>query len=72
MISGYGTSQQRSAPKKILAASPIPPSCWLLRDAGPQQHPWHSRAGGAFVLAALIVLILGEETKGKMLEAISH
>jgi putative MFS transporter len=31
-----------------------------------------SLGAGAFVLAALIVLILGEETKGKMLEAISH
>jgi hypothetical protein len=27
---------------------------------------------GAFVLAVVIVLILGEETKGKMLESISH
>ena len=27
---------------------------------------------GAFVIAALSVLILGEETKGRMLEHISH
>ena len=27
---------------------------------------------GAFVIAALAVLILGEETKGRMLEHISH
>jgi MFS transporter, putative metabolite:H+ symporter len=31
-----------------------------------------SLGAGAFVIAALIVLILGEETKGKILEAISH
>jgi MFS transporter, putative metabolite:H+ symporter len=36
------------------------------------QNAVFSLGAGAFVLAALIVLILGEETKGKMLEVISH
>jgi MFS transporter, putative metabolite:H+ symporter len=31
-----------------------------------------SLGAGAFVVAALVVLVLGEETKGKMLEDISH
>ena len=42
----------------------------LLPAAGPAGV--FTMGAGAFVLAALIVLVLGEETKGRALEAISH
>ena len=46
-------------------------SCLIWEDLGDWSRT-HQLGIGAFVIAALAVLILGEETKGRTLEHISH
>jgi putative MFS transporter len=43
---------------------------FILPTAG--QSGVFALGAGAFTLAALVVLVLGEETKGRTLESISH